>query len=54
VSDKDPATRFERDEFMQLMKKGKTDPVFLKELLMGTMDVRYDFTQHYKGAVKVE
>ncbi|KAL2194228.1 hypothetical protein P885DRAFT_71550 [Corynascus similis CBS 632.67] len=52
VSDKDPATRFERDEFMQLLKKGETDEAFLKELLMGPMDVRYDFTQHYKDAVK--
>ncbi|KAK4233063.1 hypothetical protein C8A03DRAFT_48270 [Achaetomium macrosporum] len=50
VSDKDPATRFERDEFMQLLKKGKTDEAFLKELLTAPMDVRYDFTQHYKKA----
>ena len=50
VSDKDPATRFERDEFMQLLKNGETDEVFLKELLMSPMEVRYDFTQHYKDA----
>ncbi len=52
VSDKDPDTRFERDEFMQLLKKGETDEVFLKELLLGPMDVRYDFTQHYHDAAK--
>ncbi|KAL2179634.1 uncharacterized protein P884DRAFT_275946 [Thermothelomyces heterothallicus CBS 202.75] len=53
VSDKDPATRFERDEFMQMLKKGETDEAFLKELLMGPMEVRYDFTQHYKDAAKI-
>ncbi|KAK3936039.1 FAD binding domain-containing protein [Diplogelasinospora grovesii] len=52
VSDADPATRFERDEFMQLLKKGESDDAFLKNLLMGFMDVRYDFTQHYKDAAK--
>jgi 2-polyprenyl-6-methoxyphenol hydroxylase-like FAD-dependent oxidoreductase len=50
VSDKDPKTRFERDEFMQDLKKGETDEVFLKELLMMPMEVRYDFRQHYKDA----
>jgi 2-polyprenyl-6-methoxyphenol hydroxylase-like FAD-dependent oxidoreductase len=48
VSDRDPATRLERDEFMQLLKRGETDPAFLKELLLAPMEVRYDFTQHYK------
>ncbi|TDZ34588.1 FAD-dependent monooxygenase terC [Colletotrichum spinosum] len=48
VSDKDPATRLERDEFMQLCKRAENDAGFMKELLMGTLDVRYDFTQHYK------
>ncbi|KAK0610631.1 hypothetical protein B0T17DRAFT_621097 [Bombardia bombarda] len=47
VSDADPNTRFERDEFMQLLKKGETDRPFLKDLLLGFMAVRYDFTQHY-------
>ncbi|KAH6844581.1 hypothetical protein B0I37DRAFT_392012 [Chaetomium sp. MPI-CAGE-AT-0009] len=47
VSDKDPATRFERDEFMQLLQKGETDEAFLKGLLLMPMEVRYDFTQHY-------
>jgi 2-polyprenyl-6-methoxyphenol hydroxylase-like FAD-dependent oxidoreductase len=50
VSDSDPATRFDRDEFMQLCKKAETDPVLEKELLLGFMTVRYDFTQHYKDA----
>ncbi|KAK0714403.1 FAD binding domain-containing protein [Apiosordaria backusii] len=48
VSDKNPKTRFERDEFMQLLKKGETDEKLLKDLLLGFMEVRYDFTQHYK------
>ncbi|KAK5651865.1 hypothetical protein OQA88_11634 [Cercophora sp. LCS_1] len=50
VMDKDPKTRLQRDEFMQLLKKGETDEPFLKELLLGFMAVRYDFTQHYKDA----
>lgn len=52
VSDKEPATRLERDEFLQMLKKAETDKVLLKELLLGPMDVRYDFTQHYKDAPK--
>ncbi|KXX73490.1 Para-nitrophenol 4-monooxygenase [Madurella mycetomatis] len=52
VSDKEPQTRFERDEFLQLLKKAEVDDIFLKELLMGPMDVRYDFTQHYTDAPK--
>lgn len=47
VRDKDPKTRLQRDEFMQLLKKGETDEPFLKELLLGFNAVRYDFTQHY-------
>ncbi|KAK4182432.1 para-nitrophenol 4-monooxygenase [Podospora australis] len=47
VSDKDPATRFERDEWMQALKKAETDDAYRKELLLGFMAVRYDFTQHY-------
>jgi len=50
VRDADPHTRFERDEFMQLLKKGKEDQPFLKELMLGFMEVRYDFTQHYRDA----
>ena len=48
VSDKDPATRYERDEFLQLLTKAEKDDAFAKQLLMGPFDVRYDFTQHYK------
>jgi 2-polyprenyl-6-methoxyphenol hydroxylase-like FAD-dependent oxidoreductase len=48
VSDKDPETRFERDEFLQLLRKGETDRDFLRELLLSGMEVRYDFTQHYR------
>ncbi|EOO00965.1 putative fad binding domain-containing protein [Phaeoacremonium minimum UCRPA7] len=48
VSDSDPATRYERDDFMQLLTKAEKDRPFAKELLMGPFAVRYDFTQHYK------
>ncbi|KAL1899581.1 hypothetical protein Sste5346_002983 [Sporothrix stenoceras] len=47
VSDADPTTRLGRDEWMQLCKKAEGDVAYTKELLMGFMDVRYDFTQHY-------
>lgn len=50
VSDSDPATRFERDEFLQLCKKAEDDPELRKELLLGFLQVRYDFTQHYNDA----
>lgn len=50
VSDKDPETRYDRDEFMHLLTKGETDKGFLRNFLMGSFDVRYDFTQHYKDA----
>ncbi|KAH6614433.1 hypothetical protein B0J18DRAFT_300817 [Chaetomium sp. MPI-SDFR-AT-0129] len=52
VSDREPGTRLERDGFLQLLKRGETDEVLLKELLMGPMEVRYDFTQHYHDAGK--
>lgn len=52
VSDGEPQTRYERDEFLQLLKKGETDRDFLKDLLLSGFDVRYDFTQHYKDAAK--
>ncbi|OHE95379.1 FAD binding domain-containing protein [Colletotrichum orchidophilum] len=48
VSDADPATRLERDGFMQMCVRAGKDPVFMRELMMGSFDVRYDFTQHYK------
>jgi 2-polyprenyl-6-methoxyphenol hydroxylase-like FAD-dependent oxidoreductase len=48
----DPATRFERDEFMQLLKKAESDDGLLREFLMAPMEVRYDFTQHYRDAEK--
>ncbi|KAK3319745.1 FAD binding domain-containing protein [Cercophora scortea] len=49
VSDKEPATRLGRDPFMQMLKKGETDRAFLKEVMLGMMEVRYDFTKHYHG-----
>jgi len=47
VSDGDPATRFERDEFLQACKKSETDEDFARAFMLGFMEVRYDFTQHY-------
>ncbi|OAA65548.1 Monooxygenase, FAD-binding protein [Niveomyces insectorum RCEF 264] len=48
VSDPDPATRFERDEWLQILKDSEGDAERRKKLLLGSLDVRYDFTQHYK------
>jgi 2-polyprenyl-6-methoxyphenol hydroxylase-like FAD-dependent oxidoreductase len=48
VSDSDPPTRFERDEWLQMCKKSETDEPFAREMMLGFMGVRYDFTQHYK------
>lgn len=48
VHDDDPATRLERDPFMQECVKAEKDKKYAKELFMGTLGVRYDFTQHYK------
>jgi len=49
VRDADPKTRLQRDEFLQLLKKGEKDEGLLKELLLGFNAVRYDFTQHYRN-----
>ncbi|KAF6817268.1 FAD binding domain-containing protein [Colletotrichum sojae] len=48
VSDKDPATRVERDGFLQMCQRAEKDEALKRALAMGTFDVRYDFTQHYK------
>ncbi|KAH8886972.1 FAD binding domain-containing protein [Thozetella sp. PMI_491] len=48
VSDKDPDTLFERDEFLQIVKQAESDDTAMRDLILGSMDVRYDFTQHYK------
>ncbi|KAK0713577.1 FAD binding domain-containing protein [Lasiosphaeria miniovina] len=50
VSDSDPATRFARDDFMQLLHRGEQDEALLKDTLLRFMDVRYDFTQHFDDA----
>ncbi|KAF2156271.1 FAD binding domain-containing protein [Myriangium duriaei CBS 260.36] len=47
VHDADPKTRLERDEFMQLCNKAKGKEDEMRDLLMGSFGVRYDFTQHY-------
>ncbi|PNS14406.1 hypothetical protein CAC42_3692 [Sphaceloma murrayae] len=48
VHDKDPKSRFDRDEFMQMCTKAKGDEDFAREMLLGSFAVRYDFTQHYR------
>ncbi|OBR11866.1 FAD binding domain-containing protein [Colletotrichum higginsianum IMI 349063] len=48
VSDSDPATRLERDGFLQMCQRAERDSDLMRELMMGTFDVRYDFTQHYE------
>ncbi|KAF6841697.1 FAD binding domain-containing protein [Colletotrichum plurivorum] len=48
VSDKNPATRVERDGFLQMCQRSEKDEGLERALAMGTFDVRYDFTQHYK------
>ncbi|KAL0943770.1 Para-nitrophenol 4-monooxygenase 1 [Colletotrichum truncatum] len=48
VSDKDPDTRLGRDEFMRLCQRAQKDENFMRELMMGSLDVRYDFTLHYR------
>ena len=50
VFDKEPSTRFERDEFLQVCKKGEADDDITRALMNGFMEVRYDFTQHYNKA----
>ncbi|OLN84929.1 Para-nitrophenol 4-monooxygenase 1 [Colletotrichum chlorophyti] len=52
VSDADPATRLERDDFMRMCQRAEKDRDLMRELMMGSFDVRYDFTQHYKDVMK--
>jgi len=47
VHDADPDTRLERDDFLQMCRKVKGTPEE-KDFLMGSLAIRYDFTQHYK------
>lgn len=48
VSDPDPDTRFERDDFLQMCVRGQEDEAVARTLLLGAMAIRYDFTQHFK------
>lgn len=38
----------EGDEFLGVLRKVKGDEEGVKEVLLGMMGVRYDFTQHYR------
>ncbi|TLS26122.1 hypothetical protein PpBr36_04781 [Pyricularia pennisetigena] len=44
----DPSSLGQTDEFMQLLKKAELDPQLAKPLAMGSLALRYDFTQHYR------
>lgn len=44
----DPSSAAQTDEFMLLLKKAETDLELAKNLAMGSLGLRYDFTQHYK------
>ncbi|KAH9432856.1 hypothetical protein MCOR02_007531 [Pyricularia oryzae] len=44
----DPSSLGQTDEFMQLLKKAEKDPQLAKNLAMGSLSLRYDFTQHYR------
>lgn len=50
VSDEDPATRVERDGFMQMCQRAQKDENLMRELMIGSLEVRYDFKQHYQNA----
>lgn len=44
----DPSSLGQTDEFMQLLKKAEKDPQLARNLAMGSLSLRYDFTQHYR------
>lgn len=41
-------TDLERDEFLGVLRSVKGDEEGLREVMLGMMGVRYDFTRHYK------
>lgn len=47
----DPSAVVRTDEFIQLLEKAKSDAEVAKEIALGSMGLRYDFTQHYRKAV---
>ncbi|KAK8044343.1 FAD/NAD(P)-binding domain-containing protein, partial [Apiospora rasikravindrae] len=47
ASDGDAGSIMDRDTFLQACKKAEGDECLLKDILLSTMAIRYDFTQHY-------
>ncbi|KAL8362611.1 hypothetical protein RB601_008122 [Gaeumannomyces tritici] len=45
----DPASLAGSDEFVGLLRKGEADEGLMREVLLGGLDMRYDFSQHFKG-----
>ncbi|KAI0383635.1 FAD binding domain-containing protein [Hypomontagnella monticulosa] len=52
TTDCNPGTILTRDAFLQACKRGETDERLRKELLLASLYIRYDFTQHYKNKPK--
>ncbi|KAI1867487.1 hypothetical protein JX265_007289 [Neoarthrinium moseri] len=50
VSDPDPHTMIDRDPVMMAAKKAEGDKELTRKLWLNSLDLRYDFTQHYKTA----
>lgn len=45
----DPASLKDSDEFIGLLRKGEADEGLMRKVLLGSLDMRYDFSQHFKG-----
>lgn len=45
----DPASLKTSDEFLGLLRKGEEDEALMRKTLLACMDIRYDFSQHFKG-----
>ncbi|KAI3316469.1 FAD binding domain-containing protein [Xylariaceae sp. AK1471] len=48
TTDSNSATLLDRDPFLQACKRGESDEALRKKLLLSSLDIRYDFTQHYR------
>ncbi|KAK6068154.1 FAD binding domain-containing protein [Seiridium cupressi] len=49
VSDAEPSTMLERDPLLIACKKAELDKNEQREMMLQSMQLRYDFTQHYKA-----
>ncbi|EXJ76407.1 uncharacterized protein A1O5_00915 [Cladophialophora psammophila CBS 110553] len=48
----DPANVLEVDEFLQMCKRGESDPDLVCEILQGVKNLSHDFTKDYDSSVK--